>query len=253
MTQWLKASGLGGGGIIAVLFIMGVILVISGVSETTDYLGYISLTSAVVIGIIYALLGVCGILRRNKSVPSKDKNKTKLSTFTDPEWIGIICWTIFMITVCVIIIAHDETNNDWIFLALSLIPIGILVVYLTREKTEEEEKKLTIKETIDEFCRIYKSPDGKLTRQDPLEAITVPIDSSEPDFVLTILYTQDHKQGIAAIPLKKSMGHNYIVSKFTSNYDTNITTEAMQNKILKWWTKMNEISNVSVKNSSMES
>jgi len=59
MAQWLKALGVKGGGIIAVLFVIGFTLRITNLNEE---LGNLALWAAVIIGIIYALLGVVGII-----------------------------------------------------------------------------------------------------------------------------------------------------------------------------------------------
>lgn len=59
--QSISLGKLGGVGIIPVLFIIGVFLVMTHIS---DFLGYLAITAAVLIGIIYALLGAYGITRR---------------------------------------------------------------------------------------------------------------------------------------------------------------------------------------------
>ena len=61
MSQKLWAFGLGGTGIVAVLFIMGIILSTTGINAN---LGSVALWVAVAIGIIFALLGIFGILKR---------------------------------------------------------------------------------------------------------------------------------------------------------------------------------------------
>jgi hypothetical protein len=61
MTQKLWAGALGGTGIVAVLFIIGIILISTKI-ETG--LGSLAIWSAVTIGIILALLGIVGILKK---------------------------------------------------------------------------------------------------------------------------------------------------------------------------------------------
>jgi len=61
MTQKLWAGVLGGTGIVAVLFIIGIIL---SSTKIETGLGNLALWSAVAIGIIFGLLGIVGILKR---------------------------------------------------------------------------------------------------------------------------------------------------------------------------------------------
>ena len=61
MSQKLWGFGLGGAGIVAVLFIIGMILSFSKINTN---LGSLALYAAVGIGIIFGLLGIFGILKR---------------------------------------------------------------------------------------------------------------------------------------------------------------------------------------------
>ncbi len=61
MSQRLNFLGLKGAGIIAVLFIIGIILVILKINPS---LGNIAIYSAVFIAIVFGLLGIIGILKR---------------------------------------------------------------------------------------------------------------------------------------------------------------------------------------------
>lgn len=61
MVQRLNFGNLGATGIIGVLFIIGIILIVTGIAAS---LGYLAITAAVLIGIIYAGLGALGIMKR---------------------------------------------------------------------------------------------------------------------------------------------------------------------------------------------
>lgn len=61
MAQSLSLGGLKGGGIVAVLFIMGVVLVLTNIN--TD-LGQLAIKMAIFVAIVFAFLGIFGILNR---------------------------------------------------------------------------------------------------------------------------------------------------------------------------------------------
>jgi hypothetical protein len=61
MAQKLWLGALGGTGIVAVLFIIGFVLYASGVEKG---LGWVALSFAVFLAIIFGLLGIIGILKR---------------------------------------------------------------------------------------------------------------------------------------------------------------------------------------------
>jgi hypothetical protein len=61
MAQKLWAGALGGTGIVAVLFIIGIVL---SSTKINIQLGDLALKAAVGIGIIFGLLGIVGILKR---------------------------------------------------------------------------------------------------------------------------------------------------------------------------------------------
>ena len=61
MTQRLNFGSLGATGIIGVLFIIGVVLVLTGIDPG---LGYFAIGASVLIGIVYAGLGAVGIMKR---------------------------------------------------------------------------------------------------------------------------------------------------------------------------------------------
>jgi hypothetical protein len=63
MVQRISFGKLGASGIVAVLFMMGIILILTGISAG---LGYLCVTGAIVIAFIYAIMGAGGIARRNK-------------------------------------------------------------------------------------------------------------------------------------------------------------------------------------------
>jgi hypothetical protein len=58
MTQRLGTAS----GIVAVLFVIGLILV---ATHTATGIGYLSIVAAVAIGIVYGIMGAGGIARRN--------------------------------------------------------------------------------------------------------------------------------------------------------------------------------------------
>jgi hypothetical protein len=59
--QRLVFGAIGGTGIVAVLFVMGIILYATGVSNA---LGMVALVAAVFLAILFGVLGVVGILSR---------------------------------------------------------------------------------------------------------------------------------------------------------------------------------------------
>ncbi len=61
MTQRISFGKISGTGIIVVLAIIGVILILTGIAPGW---GYTAIGAAVVIGILYAVLGAAGILKR---------------------------------------------------------------------------------------------------------------------------------------------------------------------------------------------
>lgn len=61
MSQKLLGFGLSGGGIVAVLFIIGFILIVSKVAAG---LGSIALGAAIGIGILFGILGGIGIIKK---------------------------------------------------------------------------------------------------------------------------------------------------------------------------------------------
>lgn len=62
MVQALKILGVGGAlGIVPVLFVLGIVLILTKISIS---LGYLAVIASVFIGIVYAVLGVFGILKR---------------------------------------------------------------------------------------------------------------------------------------------------------------------------------------------
>lgn len=61
MAQRMWLGTLGGSGIVAVLFIMGLILYLS---NTNKNLGNFSMTIAVIIAVIFGLFGIAGILKK---------------------------------------------------------------------------------------------------------------------------------------------------------------------------------------------
>lgn len=61
MAQSLSIGGLKGGGIAAVLFVMGIILVSTNINTG---LGQFAIKAAIFVAIVFALLGIYGILSR---------------------------------------------------------------------------------------------------------------------------------------------------------------------------------------------
>ncbi len=64
MTQSLSFGDLKGGGIVAVLFIMGVILIITNINID---LGQFAIKAAVFVAVVFAFLGIYGIINRYKN------------------------------------------------------------------------------------------------------------------------------------------------------------------------------------------